>query len=193
VFDSSNTTYKGLKEGDPRLAIYAGNARKIAELANRSAYNIAVDHHPMFAFGALQDKKSGAISLFGGDAGLLQSFGAVDPLFLPSSISMLLSGHEHLWEQVSFSSGHPTQFVSGFSGTSEDIVPLPARVAPGEAPAPGAVVEHMSSWIDGYGFMTMERTGAGRWLARVWDSDGRERNRCEVEGRKSSCAVEQVR
>jgi hypothetical protein len=106
---------------------------------------------------------------------------------------MLLSGHVHLWEQTSFSSGQPTQFVSGFSGTAEDIVPLPASVAPGEMPAPGAVVAHMSSWIDGFGFMTMQRTGATDWLVIVHDRDGRERNRCTVHGRESSCAVAQVK
>jgi hypothetical protein len=193
VFDSSNTTYKGLKEGDPRLAIYADSYRKIAALARNAGYNIAVDHHPLFAFGAKQDKATRAITLFGGDDGLLQSFGAQDPGFLPPSISMLLSGHVHLWEQVSFSSNHPTQFVSGFSGTAEDIVPLPARVAPGETPAPGAVVEHMSSWIDGFGFMTMERRGADRWEVKVWDREGRERNSCQVQGRRSVCALAQVK
>jgi hypothetical protein len=193
VFDSANTTYKGLKEGDPRWAIYAGNYRKIAALARNASYNIAVDHHPLFAFGASQDKQTGAISLFGGDAGLLQSFGAQDAGFLPPSISMLLSGHVHLWEQVSFSSNHPTQFVSGFSGTAEDIVPLPERAPPGETPAPGAVVEHMSSWIDGFGFMTMERRGADKWEVKVWDREGRERNSCQVEGRKSVCAQAQVK
>jgi hypothetical protein len=192
VFDTANTTYKGLKEGDPRFAIYGANYRRIAELARNASYNIAVDHHPMFAFGALQDKKTGAISLYGGDAGLLQSFGAQDRLFLPESVSMLLSGHVHLWEQVSFSSMHPTQFVSGFAGTSEDIVPLPEQVAPGVTPAPGAIVENMSSWIDGFGFMTMERSGADAWVVKVWDRDGRERNSCRVKGRKSVCAVGQV-
>jgi hypothetical protein len=105
---------------------------------------------------------------------------------------MLLSGHVHLWEQVSFSSRHPTQFVSGFSGTAEDIVPLPEKVAPGVMPAPGAVVEHMSSWIDGFGYMTMERTGAEAWSVKIWDRDGRERNRCQVKGRRSVCEVGQV-
>jgi hypothetical protein len=106
---------------------------------------------------------------------------------------MLLSGHVHLWEQTSFASEHPTQFISGFSGTAEDIVPLPATPPPGKTPAPGAIVEYMSSWIDGFGFMTMERTGAEAWLVKVWDRDGRERNSCKVEGRKSRCAVQQVR
>ncbi|MFL6673656.1 MAG: metallophosphoesterase family protein [Massilia sp.] len=193
VFDSANTTYKGFAPGDPRVGIYADTWRKVDALARQASYNIAVDHHPLFAFGASRNAKTGAVSLFGGDAGLLQAFGALDQGFLPPSVSMLLSGHVHLWEQTSFSSGHPTQFVSGFSGTAEDIVPLPASVAPGVTPANGAVVEHMSSWIDGFGFMTMERTGAEAWLVKVWDRDGRERNTCQVTGRKSQCELAQVR
>jgi hypothetical protein len=193
VFDTANTNYKGLARTDPRRAAYAESYRKIDALARNASYNIGVDHHPLFAFGANRDAKTGEITLFGGDKGLLDAFGDVDPLYLPRSFGMLLSGHVHLWEQTSFASEHPTQFVAGFSGTAEDIVPLPATPPAGRMPAPGAIVEHMSSWIDGFGFMTMERTGPQAWLVKVWDRDGRERNSCLVTGRKSRCAVAQVR
>lgn len=192
VFDTANTSYKGLPKSDPRRAAYADSYRKIARLAANARYNIGVDHHPLFAFGAERDAKTKEVRLFGGDKGLLEAFGDVDPNYLPTTIDMLLSGHVHLWEQMSFSSGHPTQFVAGFSGTAEDIVPLPASPPPGVSPAPGAVVEHMSSWIDGFGFMTMERSGADKWLVKVHDRDGRERNSCVVEGKKSRCALPQV-
>jgi hypothetical protein len=105
---------------------------------------------------------------------------------------MLLSGHVHLWQQVSFASVHPTQFIAGFSGSAEDTVPLPAMPPPGVTPAPGAVVEHMSSWIDGFGYMTMERTGPDAWNVKVWDRDGRQQNSCRVKGRKSHCEIAQV-
>jgi hypothetical protein len=193
VFDTANTSYKGLPKGDPRRAAYADSYRKIAALAANARYSIGVDHHPLFAFGAERDAKTKEVRLFGGDKGLLDAFGDVDPSYLPAGINMLLSGHVHLWEQLSFSSGHPTQFVAGFSGTSEDIVPLPATPPPGVSPAPGAVVEAMSSWIDGFGFMTMERTGTEKWLVKVHDRDGRERNSCVVEGKKSRCAMPQVK
>jgi hypothetical protein len=192
VFDSANTSYKGFKAGDVRRERYAATYRKLETLAARARHNIAVDHHPLYGFGAEQDKKTGEIRLFGGDAGLIQTFGAIQPRLLPANVDVLLSGHVHLWEQVSFSSDHPSQFVSGFAGTAEDIVPLPATLAPGTTPAPGAVVEAMSSWIDGFGFMTMERRGADRWEVVIHDRDGLERNRCTVEGRRSRCAVAQV-
>jgi hypothetical protein len=192
VFDSANTSYKGFKPGDVRLAKYAATYRKLETLAARARYNIAVDHHPLYGFGAGEDKKTGEITLFGGDAGLIQAFGAIQPRLMPANVDVLLSGHVHLWEQVSFSSDHPTQFVSGFAGTAEDIVPLPASVPPGTTPAPGALVEAMSSWIDGFGFMTMERRGADDWHVVVHDRDGRVRNDCTVQGRRSRCALAQV-
>jgi hypothetical protein len=97
----------------------------------------------------------------------------------------------HLWEQTSFATDHPTQFVAGFAGTAEDIVPLPAAI-PDMMPAPGARVDAMSSWIDGFGFMTMERTGSDTWQVIVHDRAGQEKTRCEIRGSKSRCAVAQV-
>jgi hypothetical protein len=192
VFDSAGTSYKGFKAGDVRLDKYADTYRKLEALAARAKHTIAVDHHPLYGFGAEQDKKTNEIRLFGGDAGLIQTFGAIQPRLLPANVDVLLSGHVHLWEQVSFSSDHPSQFVSGFAGTAEDIVPLPASVPATTTPAPGAVVEAMSSWIDGFGFMTMERRGADRWEVVIHDQDGRERNRCTVDGRHSRCQLPQV-
>ncbi|MGB9111004.1 MAG: metallophosphoesterase, partial [Telluria sp.] len=192
VFDSARASYKGFNPGDIRLDKYAGMLRKIAALATRARHTIAVDHHPLYGVGAIQDETTGAIRLFGGDAGMIQAFGAVEPRLLPANVDVLLSGHVHLWEQVSFASDHPSQFVSGFAGTAEDIVPLPASVPPGTAPAPGAVVEAMSSWIDGFGFMTMERRGADRWEVVIHDRDGQARNHCTVEGRHSHCDLAQV-
>lgn len=196
VFDTANTNWKGLPKTDPRRAVYTDTYRKIELLARDAKYNIAVDHHPMFAFGANRNVQTGEVTLFGGDQGLLDAFGDADPGYLPRSIHMLLSGHVHLWEQVSFASAHPTQFVAGFSGSAEDTAPLPVMPPPGKTPAPGAIVEHMSSWIDGFGFMTMERSEKGEpdeWLVKVWDRDGRQRNSCTVKGSKSRCEVAQVR
>jgi hypothetical protein len=193
VLDTAHTSYMGFAENDPRRAIYADMLRKASALARNATYNIAADHHPLYAIGALKNAKTGAVTLFGGDKGLVQAFGDVEPRLLPASVAMLLSGHVHLWEQISFSSDHPTQFVSGFSGTAEDIVPLPDTVPPTETPAPGAVVAHMSHWIDGFGFMTMERTGPQDWTVRIWDRDGRERNTCAVKGSKSSCELAHVK
>lgn len=192
VIDTSDTTYKGFAAHDPRMAKYADTWRKMDALSHKAPYNILVEHHPILGFGAIRDK-AGAAQLFNGDKGLQDAFGAVDPGLVPTRISAVLSGHVHLWQQVSFSSAHPTQFVSGFSGTAEDTVPLPEVLPPGAMPAPGAVVQSISSWVDGFGYMTMERAGAEQWGVKVWDTNGKVRNTCTVNGRKSVCAVPHVR
>jgi hypothetical protein len=60
-------------------------------------------------------------------------------------------------------------------------------------PAPGVAVEHFSTWIDGFGFMGLERTGPGDWNVTVFDRDGQIKNRCKISGRRSVCDVAQVK
>jgi hypothetical protein len=192
VADTSSTTYKGFSAGDSRMARYADTYRKMDALSQKATNSIAVFHHPILGFGANRDK-AGVVSLFNGDKGLVDAFGAMNARLMPKGVQAVLSGHVHVWEQVSFASDHPTQFISGFSGTAEDIVPLPAVLPEGAQPAPGAIVDNISSWVDGFGYMTMERSGAGEWDVKVWDTNGAVRNTCRISGSKSVCAKVQVR
>jgi hypothetical protein len=128
-----------------------------------------------------------------GNGGLQSVLGQINPMYLPPRINAMLSGHVHVWEEISFSTPHPTQFVAGFSGTAEDIVPLPASIPAGQTPAPGAIVDHFSSWVNGFGYMTMERQGANQWNVKIWDLQGKEVNACRIDGSKSSCEVAQVK
>jgi len=192
VLDTANTTWKGFKPGEPGYDAYRALYRQLDALAQQAPRNIGITHHPLLGMGA-DRKADGSIRLLTGDAGLQQTFGSLNPGLLPASVQAMLSGHVHLWEQVSFASGHPSQFISGFSGTAEDTVPLPERLPDGVTPAPGAQVEQFSSWVDGFGFMTMERQDADRWLVQVHDLQGRVRNSCQLDGKRSRCAVAQVR
>ena len=192
VLDTSNTPGSAIPPEDIRRIKYRDLYDSLEVLSRQASYNIVADHHPLLGFAATQDTH-GAVTLLPGNRGLQSVFGTINPLLMPPRIDMLLSGHIHLWQEVSFSSPHPTQFVAGFSGTMEDPVPLPARLPPGATPAQGAVVEHHSSWVNGFGFMTMERKGPGQWLVKVWDSAGRQRNTCNVDGRHSSCELAQVK
>ena len=191
VLDSSNTTNGAIKPGDIRAIKYADMYRKMDMLSQQAAYNIGVNHHPLLAFAA-KDEGEGKVSLYPGNGGLQSVFGQINPLLLPPRMSAMLSGHVHVWEEVSFSSPHPTQFVAGFSGTSEDIVPLPAKLPADQTPAPGAVVDHFSSWVNGFGYMTMERRGVSQWDVKIWNTAGQQVNSCLVEGKNSVCAMAQV-
>jgi hypothetical protein len=92
-----------------------------------------------------------------------------------------------LWEQISFPSRYPSQFITGFSGTVEDVVPLPMDLPKGYSPVSGAVPNAFASWVDGFGYMTLERRGARTWRATVWSVDGRSINQCTINGRRSHC------
>jgi hypothetical protein len=191
VLDTSNTPATAIPAGDIRAVKYADLYAKFDALARQADHNIGVDHHPVLGFTAVQDKQ-GKIAVLPGNAGLQSVFATRNPLLLPAAVDVMLSGHVHVWEQISFSSQHPTQIVAGFSGTSEDIVPLPAGIPPGAGPAPGAIVDHFSSWVDGFGYMTMERRGPDRWDVGIWDTAGQQVNHCRIEGRLSYCDKAQV-
>lgn len=190
VVDTAATTWKGLKPGDTGYARYRDAYARVAALAARTPYNLMTNHHPILGFGADLDK-NGQRYLQLGDKGLQDSFGSINELLLPPTVQALLAGHAHLWQQVSFSSPHPTQFVTGFSGTAEDTVPLPTDTSDVH-PAPDAVINAFSSWVGGFGFMTMERTAPGTWHIEVHDRTGAVRNRCRLAGRQSSCDVARI-
>jgi hypothetical protein len=161
-------------------------------LARLAPYNIMVDHHPVLGIAGRTDKETGKPKIEGGSLGLQSVFSGQNPWLFPPSIKLLLAGHVHVWAQISFSSPHPTQFIAGFSGTQEDIVPLPRTLPPDVNVAPGAVVDHFSSWVDGFGFMTMVRTGPESWDIEIHDVNGKVQNRCKAQGRTSSCELPQV-
>ena len=192
VFDSSDAPGKALPDSDIRAAHYRDAYAKIAALAAGAPHSILVNHHPVFGFAAKEDKAGGPPTLSPGNGGLQSVFGALSPRYLPAGIDVSLAGHIHVWEALSFSSDHPAQIIAGFSGTLEDIVPLPATLPADATPAKGAVVKAFSSWVDGFGFMTMERRGDDAWDVEVHDVAGAVVNRCRIRGRDVACDVAQV-
>ncbi|QUD87848.1 metallophosphoesterase [Phenylobacterium montanum] len=191
VWDSSNAPNGPMAPQDPRFARYRDTAAKIAALAARAPHNLLADHHPMLALSA-SEGKSDLPRFNGGNPGLQAAFRSADANLFPASIDLLLSGHVHVWEAVGFASGYPVQIVAGFSGTQEDIVPLPAKAPDKPDIAPGAVVTALSSWVDGFGFMTLARTGPAAWTAEVHDLKGVVVAACKIDGRTLRCDKGQV-
>jgi len=190
ILDTSNTINGVIQPGDIRRAKFLDMYNKLDKLSRQADYNVVANHHPILGFAAGRDKE-GKIKLLQGNQGIQSVFSSINPLIMPPRINYMLSGHVHLWQEVSFSTPHPTQFIAGFSGTMEDTVPLPESLPSDATPALGAVVEHFSSWINDFGFMTMERTGQKQWDIKVWDTGGRLVNSCKVEGRHSLCELSQ--
>jgi hypothetical protein len=154
-------------------------------LAQGARSTIMVTHKPVLGFSGKEADEQ--VTLKPGNGAIQSAFAAENAALFPKGVDLLLSGHTHLWEQVSFASDHPTQFITGFSGTFEDVVPLPKRLPPEAAPAPGTRVAHFSAWTHGFGWMSMERAGARRWKVQVHALDGRIVKTCLVVGRTSRC------
>lgn len=192
MIDSSNTPGDAIPPDDYRAAQYRDLYAKMDGLARLAPYNIMVDHHPVLGVAAHMDKKTGEREIDGGNGGLQSVFASQNPWLFPPSIKLLLSGHVHVWTQLSFAAPYPSQFIAGFSGTQEDTVPLPGTLPAAVNVAPGVTVEKFSSWVDGFGFMTMVRTGPESWDIEVHDVNGKVLNRCKAEGRQSSCELPQL-
>lgn len=187
VMDTAATGNHAFVRGDLRIERYQDLYAKVEQLSTQAEFNIATMHHPLLAFVALPTPEGEVLK--GGNGGLIGVWNSPGKSLLPARIHSVLSGHVHMWQQVSFASQHPTQFVSGFSGTQEETVPLPSPLPPNAEPAPGAVVDTISSWFDGFGYMTMERLAPDQWEVKVWDSKGQPKNTCKIKGSKSQCEL----
>ena len=186
VFDSSKVTNTALPAGSPMFAKFAENYRKLEQLANQAKFNFAVSHHPILGM-YVQAKDDGSIKIHPGNQALQSVFASQNAKLIPAPIQAWLAGHVHIWQQVGFSSDHPSAFISGIAGSSLDVAGLPEVLPPGTSAAPGAVINSHASYNQGFGFMTMERDGASHWQIKLWDVDGKLLKSCELEGRASRC------
>lgn len=192
VMDMTTAGVEPTPAADPRHARFAADYRSLERLSSQARYTFLALHKPILGFAAEPGADADAGRLQPATRGIQSVFAEQNPAILPSGVKVILSGHVHLWEQLSFAGDHPSQFIAGFSGTQEDTVPMPRVLPAGAAPAPGAVVEAFSSWMRGFGYMTLERRAAERWDVKVWDLAGRIVNRCRIDGRKSRCEEPQV-
>ncbi len=112
MLDSSQVTED--KQDAKQVSIYAGELRSIhAENA------WLVDHHPFWGF------KEGATGA--PPVPLTATLEAAWDSAVPKGIHLVLSGHIHLFEVMSFEGARPTQLVTGDGGTNL-AGPIPASV-----------------------------------------------------------------
>ncbi len=190
MMDMAAVGGKALAADDWRVPALRQTYAQVGDLARGARFAFAVDHYPILGFAA--EKGDGGSHLKPGNAAIQSVFGSFGPRMAPAGIDALLAGHVHLWQQVGFAGDQPSQFITGFSGTQEDEVPMPATIPNGVAPAPGARVTAFSSWVSGFGYMTMARAGPRSWRVQVHDRDGRIVNRCTITGQRSQCRVGSV-
>lgn len=167
---------------DPRFDQVRRTQQAATALAKGHVFTFATDHYPLLGLVASASK-----GVSPGYESVRSTFGSIDPPLNLPGIDMLVAGHVHQWQHLDFGPDHPGQWVSGMGGTQEDAREIAMDQALGQQPAPGAIVRRFDSWIGGFGFMTLERTGRRRWRVEVHELGGRIVRRCTITGRASTC------
>jgi hypothetical protein len=185
VFDSSVVGIAPLAAADPMYGNYRAQFEQAFALAARRPENFFLVHHPVLAFAA---NPGNAEAPYPGNAGLQSVLHTLSPnVLFPPNVRAVLSGHNHLFEVVSFATPQPAQFVLGNGGDWADL-PLRTPQPAGVTPAPGAIVASMVA-LTAFGFTTMERTVAGwRFVAR--DTRGVPMTTCTLDGKKANCVAQ---
>jgi hypothetical protein len=157
------------------VAFYAAQFAALRAAARDNSW--LVTHRPLWGVGQSNRANNGP-SLFQSNA-TLQTAAAND---LTPAIQLVLSGHVHLFEALSFAAGRPSQLIVGNGGTALDsAITLPyvgTEIA-------GVPVEHGTA-LDRFGFMTLERSDHG-WAATARDIEGQPLLHCSLTDARVTC------
>jgi hypothetical protein len=135
-------------------------------------------HHPIRGLGQ-SDSVEGGPSQFQLNATLQ----AASSDGLVQAITLVLSGHLHLFEALSFGAGRPPQLIVGHGGTALD----PTITLPFVGREVGGVRVTHGMALDRFGFATLEPSDHG-WTATARDANGRAMARCGITTAGMSCA-----
>ena len=188
VFDSSRVGARPLISSDPMYRNYAAEFGTLFALSRDVAQNLFVSHHPVLGFAP--DISRPAPAVYPGNEALQSVLEPINgPRFFPPNVQTLISGHNHLFEMVSFVSPHPTQLISGNGGAWADA-PLPSPLPRGVSVAPGTVIETIAS-TSKYGFMVLERDAerSDLWRVEARDIHGDLMTVCILRDGKTKCAT----
>lgn len=187
VFDSSKSSGKPYQSTDAAFRSYVTQMRQVAGLVEQAQNNFFLSHHPLLAFAP--NDSAGAVRP-GGSRGLQSAFRQLHPQRLfPDKVNVVMHGHIHLFEAISFSTAHPASLILGNSGSATEGHAL-VSVAIGAEPYMGAQVEDYASNSE-FGFAVLDRVdppGTARWRVTEYDVSGRAKIVCEIQGSKSRCS-----
>ena len=188
VFDSSRVGVSPLAPEDPMYRNYAAELGSAFALSRGVAHNLFVSHHPVLGFAP--DTSRPVPAVYPGNEALQSVLAPINgPRLFPPNVQTLISGHNHLFEMVSFVSSHPTQLIAGNGGAWADA-PLPSPLPPGASVAPETVIETIAS-SSKYGFMVLERDAdrSGLWRVESRDIHGALMDICILKDGKAKCAT----
>lgn len=150
--------------------------KQLAALHARNAW--LVDHHPFWAVRPPNSESQANAPPVAQTLTLQQAWDKASP----QGIDMVLSGHTHLFELLSYGPTRPLQIVAGDGGTNL-ADPVPAQVSGMDIH--GVMVAASENQRE-FGFTIFTRRGAG-WGMRLKNLGQRDLVRCEIEGREARC------
>lgn len=152
------------------VSVYSGQIQALFESAGDDAWFVV--HHPLWGIGEFD----GALFMIN------QTLQASTDNTLAPGINLVLGGHIHLFEILTFDGGRSPQMLVGNSGTFLDMpVTIPLS---GVGIAGGVVDEGVT--FDDFGFVVMDRIGDA-WLISLKDVRGDEILSCGLEGNVMTC------
>jgi Calcineurin-like phosphoesterase len=157
------------------VALYQAQFAALREAATAASW--LVTHRPLWGIGRPDEvvERDKVITL----NATLQAASAKT---LASGIQLVLSGHIHFFQALSFGNGWPPQLIVGNSGTAL----IPGLGAPLEGMAlAGTHVAHGMT-IDRFGFLTLERA-ATEWTAIARDVQGQRMTSCRLAAASATC------
>ena len=134
-------------------------------------------HHPLWGVGQVNDPPEGPRQFQQNPT--LQAASAND---LGPAVSLVISGHVHLFEVLSFADGRPPQLIVGQGGTALD--PAVTLLFVGTEVAGSTVAQGIT--LDRFGFTTLE-LGEQGWMATARDVDGHPLVQCRLARNGTSC------
>lgn len=160
-----------------QVKTYIPQFKTLANLATKNSWLMI--HRPMWAFAeALPLGKSALVFP------LNLTLQSASANALPLAVQLVLSGHVHLFERVSFTSRRPSQFVVGNSGTrldSDFTTSLSGLVIGGEPVASDTVLGE-------FGYTTIEASSQG-WIVTPRTVNGLPQTTCKVRDWQVICAT----
>jgi hypothetical protein len=111
-----------------------------------------------------------------------QTLEAASSNSLPSGVRLVLTGHIHLAEVLSFAGNRAPQMVAGISGT----LLLPQITAPIVGTDVAGETVTAAKVLSRHGFFTFD-LGAWGWAVTIRDVNGKAMTRCRLRGRSAVC------
>lgn len=102
---------------------------------------------------------------------------------MPENAQAILSGHNHVFQALSYADDRPAQIVAGNGGALLDSF---SPAALDGLSVDGARIERGRGLPGVFGFALLER-GEGEWRLSAYDSEGKVMARCRLQGRKLGC------